>query len=334
MENLNIRKIAEVAGVSKSTVSRALSDDPHVKEETRIKVKKVADELGYKRNPMVDSLMKQVRQRRTAHYVETVAIVGPDKTIEVEDPVIRRMTDGAIACAKEHNFKTEYFCLDSNEPGKCRALDKVLESRGIRGVWFLRNKNCPQFELSWERLVPVAQGYTLSPPIFDRIAPHHYDMLTKLNANLTKRGYKRIGLAIHSNRQGSMGYTGLAAFNVYQQQIPEEDCIPFLDVSRLDFNGFKAWYEQYQPDVIVGQERVRQWAIQLGLQFPEDVGFVRIFSKASADESVSSPRIDNSVIGQVSMKLIINRLLLNETGLPAFPRDHLVHYDWNEGTTV
>lgn len=44
---VTIKTIAKIAGVSHTTVSRALNDNPAVKEKTRKKIKKIALDLGY-----------------------------------------------------------------------------------------------------------------------------------------------------------------------------------------------------------------------------------------------------------------------------------------------
>lgn len=45
-----IKDIAERAGVSVSTTSRALNDNPRISEKTRQRIKKIADEVGYQPN--------------------------------------------------------------------------------------------------------------------------------------------------------------------------------------------------------------------------------------------------------------------------------------------
>lgn len=47
---ITIKDIAQVAGVSYSTVSKALNDSPLVKPETKAKINKIAKELGYELN--------------------------------------------------------------------------------------------------------------------------------------------------------------------------------------------------------------------------------------------------------------------------------------------
>ena len=55
---VTISDIAAALGVTPSTVSRALSGSPRVKEETRLAVEKMAAEMGYERNIVASNLRK------------------------------------------------------------------------------------------------------------------------------------------------------------------------------------------------------------------------------------------------------------------------------------
>ena len=55
---VTISDIAAALGVTPSTVSRALSGSPRVKEETRIAVERMAEEMGYERNIVASNLRK------------------------------------------------------------------------------------------------------------------------------------------------------------------------------------------------------------------------------------------------------------------------------------
>ena len=59
--------VAEKAGVNQSTVSRALNDDPAIKDSTKAKVRTAAEALGY----YVDTRASALRRDRTG----TLAIV-------------------------------------------------------------------------------------------------------------------------------------------------------------------------------------------------------------------------------------------------------------------
>ena len=43
-----LKDIAKIAGVNVSTVSKALRDASDISEQTKLQIKKIADELGYK----------------------------------------------------------------------------------------------------------------------------------------------------------------------------------------------------------------------------------------------------------------------------------------------
>lgn len=67
---VKLKDIAELAGVSKATVSLALNDSELVNEETKKKIKKIAKELEYSPNAMARSLVKQKSS--------TIGLVVPD----------------------------------------------------------------------------------------------------------------------------------------------------------------------------------------------------------------------------------------------------------------
>jgi LacI family transcriptional regulator len=64
---VNIKDIAKKAGVSPSTVSRALNDDPKISEETRKKIKEIARKLKYKPNQAARALI--TRETKTIGFL-------------------------------------------------------------------------------------------------------------------------------------------------------------------------------------------------------------------------------------------------------------------------
>ena len=60
-EMTNIRKIAELAGVSVSTVSRVLNNHPYVNEQKRKEILAIIEELNYTQNVNAIHLVKGKR---------------------------------------------------------------------------------------------------------------------------------------------------------------------------------------------------------------------------------------------------------------------------------
>lgn len=59
MGKVTIKDIAKVANVSYTTVSRALSGDPEISEQTRSRIMKISSEMGYTTNYIARSMVKK-----------------------------------------------------------------------------------------------------------------------------------------------------------------------------------------------------------------------------------------------------------------------------------
>jgi DNA-binding LacI/PurR family transcriptional regulator len=113
-----LRDVAEAAGVSVSTVSRALALPHMVKPETRERVRRAAQQLGYSPNKAARGLITG----RTGN----IGIILPDLT----NPFFPFMVKGAQAWAHDHDYAV--FIADTDEDpsaelGLVRALDKQVD---------------------------------------------------------------------------------------------------------------------------------------------------------------------------------------------------------------
>lgn len=59
MENITLKKISEVLGISISTVSRALKNHPDISAATKTKVRDLADSLDYEPNSTAINLEQE-----------------------------------------------------------------------------------------------------------------------------------------------------------------------------------------------------------------------------------------------------------------------------------
>lgn len=89
----SIREVAKAARVSVTTVSRVLNNDPAVSEDTRRRVKRVIEQLGYRVNPSARAL----RTKRTG----SIALIIP----EIENPYFSILAAGVQDAASEHGFR-------------------------------------------------------------------------------------------------------------------------------------------------------------------------------------------------------------------------------------
>ena len=146
---VTIRDVAHRAGVSISTVSRALASPDQVAEATRVRVQETARSMGYRpnraarglitgrtgsiglvvpdlENPFFGSICKGVQARaRSAGYAVFIADTDEDPTLEAE--VVRSLTkqvDGVILCS-------------------ARGTDAAVERLANEGPLVLVNRTLP-----------------------------------------------------------------------------------------------------------------------------------------------------------------------------------------------
>ncbi|MET9785884.1 LacI family DNA-binding transcriptional regulator [Streptomyces canus] len=105
--------VARLAGVSHQTVSRVLGDHPNVRDETRIRVQRAIEEMGYRRNSSARALVTR-RTRTLGVVASNTTLYGPASTLfaleeaaraegyVVSTVGLRRLTVETLAEALDH----------------------------------------------------------------------------------------------------------------------------------------------------------------------------------------------------------------------------------------
>ncbi|MGE3422262.1 MAG: LacI family DNA-binding transcriptional regulator [Dehalococcoidia bacterium] len=112
-----IHDVAKRAGVSTSTVSRALAGEPRVSEETRLKVSKMAETLGYRPSRSAQSL----RGRKTW----TIGMLAPD----LENPINQDHLRATISAAHEAGYTVLVADAQDSPSIQDRELRKLRDFR-------------------------------------------------------------------------------------------------------------------------------------------------------------------------------------------------------------
>lgn len=118
---VNIYDIARLSGVSKSTVSRVIANQPYVSEEKRNKVNKVIEELNYKPN----SLARQFRKKQT----NCIGILVPD----LDHPYFSQLVGMLSLRCHEKGFKPVVYQTFFNRELEKEVYAK-LQNREMDGL--------------------------------------------------------------------------------------------------------------------------------------------------------------------------------------------------------
>jgi DNA-binding LacI/PurR family transcriptional regulator len=117
----SIKDIARLARVSHPTVSRALQNSPLVNAKTKAKIRKIADEAGYRASAVARGLV--TRRTRTIGLVVTT----------VNDPFAGEVALGVEQAANDHGYSL--FLANSNaEPERERRVVQAFAEQRVDGI--------------------------------------------------------------------------------------------------------------------------------------------------------------------------------------------------------
>lgn len=118
---VSIKDIARAAGVSHSTVSRALSDSPLINTETKTRIQGLARAMGYSPDAAARSLV----MRRT-HAVGVVVTT-------IADPFSAEVVEGIERTASAHGYSV-ILAASNDEPEREIAAVEMLHSKRVDAI--------------------------------------------------------------------------------------------------------------------------------------------------------------------------------------------------------
>ena len=345
MHPITMADLAKHAGVDQSTISLALRNSSRISAETRDKIHKLAEELGYRPNPLVSALMRNRRKRLASDETSVVAWITSWPTQDgwlTGGPIFKAFFDGTSERLIEYGFRTEHFWFDKKSFTPSRFSNIIL-ARGITGVIIAPvPSEDPELKLDWDKFSSVTLGRSLRSPLLDRVDAAHFEGISTLIRQCKKLGYKRIGLTIDHVLIERFERRWLAGYVV---NAPDQNDEPLLEVFKESLSrassvqNFHLWFKKNNPDVIItvsrrdGVRLIELLENDLGKSVPRDIGVV-ILSCQTEDDTVSGIFQFPKLLGNQAAEILVRKIMLNEVGLPEHPLSFSINGMWNPGTTV
>jgi LacI family transcriptional regulator len=337
IRSATLQDIADRAGVHRSTVALALRDNPRIAHGTREKIKAIADEFGYRVNPLVAALMKSRRNGTAVHH-GTLGFVTNYPTRYGWRPQHHARPDffpGAVECALRSGYNLEHLWLA--EPGvTISRFRQILVTRGIHGLIIGRMPpGQDTLDLPWEDVSAVAMGMTLRSPRLHHVTENHFDTAWQVMEQCRERGYRRVGFVFsEANDSPCVGDRWLGAFFLRQAKFPAADRVPLCPGEPTDEASFSEWFRREKPDALVVTHAapVLRWLSALGCDVPRDVGLAEF--QDEPESRTSGVYYDPAKIGALAVELLVGLLHRNETGVPDDQHEVALTGEWREGKTL
>lgn len=333
-KRITIGEVAAKAGVSRAAVSYALRDDPNIAAATRARIRKAADALGYRPDPVLAKLMTHLHAGRNRRYAGKLAFLNVHESRDYwrEVAALSDFRKSAEARAAELGYGTEEFWL--HEPGRTpRRLAQMLIARGIRGlVVGSTGRHGSVVEFPWTKFAAVTVGYSVAAPALHRVVTHHYRNTRRALAEVTARGARRVGLVTEREAEAAMEELHLAAFLAYQQGIAEAERVPVLRGNKLTPRELAEWFAAHRPDVVLSTNTGLAAFAEAGIRVPGDAGLVKLLLwSEDQDEAGVQPGYER--LGGAAVNLLAEQLQHGERGVPADPKVVQVEGRWRDGAS-
>lgn len=183
-KNLTIADIAEELGVSKTTVSRAISGKGRIGETTKKRVLDYVKQINYKPNVIAQGLAKS----RTYN----IGVVMPKEYYRVNMPYFLTCMEGIHEIAVPNGYDILLTVSDNMDWSN---LEKVVTRGKVDGLILMRTyKQDHSISYLKENKVPFVAIGSCEDKSVIQIDQNHEDGCCKLTTVLIQQGFQKIGL--------------------------------------------------------------------------------------------------------------------------------------------
>ena len=323
-----------------STVGLALRNHPRITEATRQRILKAAEELGYRPDPALSSLIAHRRNLQTPTGVSTIGVLSdssPARRWRDSHFTGREYFEGMVHQANALGFQLDEFSI-GNDHEKQKRVDGILKARGIRSVVVapMHSLTLP-LSIDWSAYSAVAIGYSLPKPRLRCVTHQHRTGAQMAVEELLRLGYQRVALILPFSYDKRVGHGSSAGFFCSSQLY--RDRMEFLSYFTMDHNNLcteevLGWIRSNRPEaVITSQQHFHDYLVHQGFRIPEDIGYVELGWNRNRPE-ISGVNQNSTEVGKEVINWIAALNEVNRLGLPLVREIRLVQGTWVPGKTV
>lgn len=305
---MTIDDIAEALGVSKTTVSRAISGKGRISAATTARVKEYIKEHNYTPNAVARSLVS----KKTFN----IGLVWPGDYEAFDLPFFQRCMKGISAITSAAGYDILLTLLDG---GRIDSLKRLVENNKVDGLILTRTliNDEPADYLECAGIPFVAIGSSEDKKII-QIDNDNYTACKELTSVLIAKGMKKLAL-FGGNSNFYITMTRLKGFEAAYEDIGRKadgalvylNCLDSSDVSVLIEDAI----QKGADGIICMDDKIAAEVISkcraFGIDIPRDIRLASFYNSTLLDNSIppiTSVAFDDSLLGQAAAKALIRKL--------------------------
>ena len=350
---ITLADVARKVGVHVTTVSLALRNHPRLPPSTRERIRKAAEKMGYRPDPLLQALVAYRGKTMARRNPPTLAYVTNWGTRLgwKEITAHPQFYAGATAKARELGFNLEHFWL--GEPGLTHTrLSSILRARGINGLIIASHMREVDvaLHLDWTHFSAVKIDYFPHQPRLHNVTNNQCNVIRLAVQRVVALGYRRIGFAMHRGWDHGVDHLWTAGFLAEQSILLKPgERIPIFLFPELEPReawmaeskaevvappaSFARWFEKHRPEVLISKASfVRPRLVELGLRVPRDVALVDVFLD-EFNGRAAGVRQNHEIVGELAVEILAGQLHHNKYGVPEIPTTTYVEGTWFDGAT-
>jgi LacI family transcriptional regulator len=310
MSKVTMDYIAKIANVSKSTVSRALNNDPRVNDDTRERINQIARDLNYKPHQVAQALAK--------NNTNIIGVVIPWLPRSVADPFFLEFLQGIGEVAHERGYSLTLPNIEINR------IENLLNTN-LDGIILTEPFiNDPRIELLKGKGIPFV--FLGNPMSGDEVCWVEVDNETgafQAVNYLIKSGHKKIATIAGSSDL----VAGKYRLEGYKRALREgglqldEDLIKYADftqegayeAARELLRGKQDFSAVFAANDLMAMGVIRALK-EAGIKIPEEIavmGYDGIQIGEFIEPPLSTIKLPSVKMGRVAMNLLL-KLINNE----------------------
>lgn len=307
-KRININDVAKELGMSKSTVSRAISGKGRISEQTRVRVMDYINQIGYVPN----NLAKSLAQSRT----NNIACVIPKEDRFAQLPFFQKFIWGINNSAVNNDYDVLTVIATKDDISQ---LERVIKNQKVDGVILARlYENDMALQFLKENEIPFVAIGTVDDSNVVQIDNDNMGGCRELTSDLLNKGYERIAYIGNNelstvNNQRLMGY--VQAFLDADVDCPTQYISLMDNVIKAVDTAVEKFIEEGVDCIVCMDDAICADVLEIveqrGLSIPKDISVASLYDSSVLERNrpgVTTLSFDAEQLGEKGCQILIDEI--------------------------